>query len=130
VIQFMEKWTEALGTPAICPNISAWRRGVCGDLTGAFDFTSPVFGMPAPPDPGPPIGDATQYDPVPSTNAMPTQEPGAKRARPLPVQPNANRCGRRRERETAAAIGRGFRRVSCGSLSLPAGDLPQPSVGR
>jgi phospholipase C len=34
VIQFLEKWTAALGKPAVCPNISAWRRTVCGDLTG------------------------------------------------------------------------------------------------
>jgi phospholipase C len=36
VIQFLEKWTEAIGSPAICPNISAWRRSVCGDLTAAL----------------------------------------------------------------------------------------------
>ena len=57
VIQFLEKWTEALGKPAICPNISAWRRSVCGDLTGAFDFGHPVFGLPDLPDPGQPIGE-------------------------------------------------------------------------
>ena len=32
VIQFLERWTAATGKPAHCPNISAWRRGVCGDL--------------------------------------------------------------------------------------------------
>ena len=46
VIQFLEKWTAALGKPAISPNISAWRRKVCGDLTEAFDFASPVYGLP------------------------------------------------------------------------------------
>ncbi|HEX3491025.1 MAG TPA: phospholipase C, phosphocholine-specific [Streptosporangiaceae bacterium] len=94
VIQFLEKWTEALGTPAICPNISAWRRSVCGDLTGAFDFTRPVYGLPDLPDPGQPIGEPdNSYDPVPATNSMPPQEPGAKPARPLPFQPNANLDG-------------------------------------
>jgi phospholipase C len=94
VIQFLEKWTEALGTPAISPNISAWRRGVCGDLTGAFDFTAPVFGLPELPATtviGDPPGGA--YHPPVTTNAMPTQEPGTKRARALPYQPNANLDG-------------------------------------
>jgi phospholipase C len=94
VIQFLEKWTEALGAPAICPNISAWRRSVCGDLTSAFDFAHPVFGLPDLPDPGQPIGEPSNgYDPVPADNVMPAQEPGAKRARPLPYQPNANLDG-------------------------------------
>jgi phospholipase C len=94
VIQFLEKWTEALGKPAICPNISAWRRSVCGDLTSAFDFGNPVPGMPNLPSPGQPIGEPqSAYDPVPAGNTMPAQEPGIKRARPLPYQPNANLDG-------------------------------------
>jgi phospholipase C len=94
VIQFLEKWTEALGKPSICPNISAWRRSVCGDLTSAFDFKSPVYGLPDLPGPGQPIGEpSSSYHPVPATNVMPVQEPGAKRARPLPYQPNANLDG-------------------------------------
>jgi len=94
VIQFLEKWTEALGTPAICPNISGWRRSVCGDLTSAFDFANPVFGMPDLPDPGQPIGEPQQgYRPVPADNVMPVQEPGTRPARPLPCQPDANLDG-------------------------------------
>jgi phospholipase C len=94
VIQFLEKWTEALGTPAICPNVSAWRRSVCGDLTSAFDFTNPVYGMPHLPDPGRPIGEPPSgYNPVPADNMMPAQEPGTKPARPLPYQPSANLDG-------------------------------------
>jgi phospholipase C len=94
VIQFLEQWTTALGRPAICPNISTWRRSVCGDLTSALDFQHPVYGLPRLPDPGPPIGEpGTPYDPVPATNQMPAQEPGTKRARPLPYQPNANLDG-------------------------------------
>jgi phospholipase C len=94
VIQFVEKWTEALGRPAICPNISSWRRSVCGDLTGAFDFTSPVFGLPKLPKTsviGDPAGGS--YAPPVTTNAMPKQEPGTRRARPLPYQPGANLDG-------------------------------------
>jgi len=94
VIQFLEKWTDAHGTPAICPNISAWRRRTCGDLTGAFDFSAPVFGLPKLPRTtviGDPPGGS--YQPPVTTNAMPRQEPGTKRARPLPYQPNANLDG-------------------------------------
>jgi len=95
VIQLLEQWTTAIGTPAICPNISAWRRSVCGDLTGAFDFANPVFGLPRLPVPGQPIGDPPggSYHPVPVTNQMPSQEPGRRPARALPCQPNANLDG-------------------------------------
>jgi phospholipase C len=94
VIQLVEEWTAAIGTPAICPNISAWRRSVCGDLTDAFDFTSPVFGLPKLPATTV-IGDppAGSYSPPVTTNAMPKQEAGTKPARPLPYQPNANLDG-------------------------------------
>ena len=94
VIRFLEKWTDAHGTPAICPNISAWRRRTCGDLTGAFDFSAPVFGLPKLPRTtviGDPPGGS--YQPPVTTSAMPRQEPGTKRARPLPYQPNANLDG-------------------------------------
>lgn len=89
VIQFLEKWTTALGTPALCPNISSWRRQVCGDLTLAFDFDTPVYGLPKLPPTGV-LVPATEYDPQPGDNRKPTQEPGTRRARPLPVQPGAN----------------------------------------
>jgi phospholipase C len=89
VIQFLEQWTAAIGRPAQCQFISDWRRKVCGDLTGAFDFRSPVFGLPALPD-TPVIGLGLNSQPTPTTNAMPSQEPGHRRARPLPCQPNAN----------------------------------------
>ncbi|TNC20489.1 phosphocholine-specific phospholipase C [Amycolatopsis alkalitolerans] len=94
VIQFLEKWTMALGTPAICPNISDWRRSVCGDLTAALDFTSPVYGLPDLP-PVTVIGDPPggSYQPPATTNGMPAQEPGTRRARALPYQPNANLDG-------------------------------------
>jgi phospholipase C len=92
VIQFLEKWTAALGKPAISPNISAWRRQVCGDLTGAFDFKKPVYGLPGLPGTGPLVAE-TKYVPLPDDNTMPSQEPGTKPARPLPVQPNASLTG-------------------------------------
>jgi phospholipase C len=94
VIQLLEIWTTAIGTPAISPNISSWRRRVCSDLTNAFDFTAPVYGLPKLPATtviGDPPGGA--YNPPTTTNAMPKQEPGTKRARPLPNLPNANLDG-------------------------------------
>src|SRR6478609_6648785 len=56
VLRFLEKWTAALGKPATCPNISAWRRKVTGDLTSMFDFANPVYGMPVLPDTSQTIG--------------------------------------------------------------------------
>jgi phospholipase C len=92
VIQLLEKWTTALGAPAISPNISDWRRKVCGDLMAAFDFAAPVYGLPDLPDTGALIPEV-RYTPLPGDNTMPTQETGTKRARPLPYQPNANLAG-------------------------------------
>ena len=93
VIRFLETWTAALGTPAVCPNISAWRRQVCGDLTGAFDFTKPVYGLPSlPAAPGTTTQAAcnVMVNPSPGTNSMPTQESGTRSARALPYQPNGS----------------------------------------
>ena len=92
VLQFLEKWTGAFGKPAISPNISAWRRRVCGDLTDALDFSKPVYGLPPLPDLAP-IGEPESYSPPVTTNVLPAQEPGVKRARALPYQPNANLVG-------------------------------------
>ncbi|RVU19945.1 phospholipase C, phosphocholine-specific [Streptomyces antnestii] len=93
VLRFLETWTSALGTPATCPNISAWRRKVTGDLTGVFDFTRPVYGMPS----GLPATKVIGYstcgplpNPAPQDNALPAQEPGTRPARALPYQPNGN----------------------------------------
>ncbi|MEV6205931.1 phosphocholine-specific phospholipase C [Kitasatospora sp. NPDC051914] len=93
VLRFLEKWTAAIGRPATCPNISAWRRKVCGDLTGMFDFANPVYGMPALPNTDAVIGMAAcgpLPNPAPVDNKLPQQEPGTRPARALPYQPNAN----------------------------------------
>ena len=77
------------------PNISPWRRAVCGDLTAAFDFsrTDPAV----PPLPGtrgylPPDHDRhPDYVPVPpAQGALPAQEPGLRPARPLPYDLSAD----------------------------------------
>lgn len=75
------------------PNISAWRRAVCGDLTSAFDFAA------ASPDPRPALPDprvaarraaAIRHQINPdaprSDDSAPWQESGVRRARPLPYR--------------------------------------------
>lgn len=90
VLRFLETWTKAIGKPAVCRHISAWRREVCGDLTSAFDFSWPIFGMPALPAPRPTQLAAAGGTKIrPTTNRRPKQEPGASPARALPYQPNA-----------------------------------------
>ncbi|WP_406067234.1 phospholipase C, phosphocholine-specific [Streptomyces sp. NBC_01020] len=94
VLRFLETWTTALGTPATCPNISAWRRRVTGDLTGVFDFGAPVYGVPSGlPSTAKVIGidSCTSLpNPAPQTSALPAQESGTRPARAIPYQPNAN----------------------------------------
>jgi len=73
------------------PNISAWRRAICGDLTSAFDFSRAEAWSVSLPDA------AAQRDtaeeacrtlartvPPDATDAMAPQEPGTRPARPLP----------------------------------------------
>lgn len=70
------------------PNITPWRRAVCGDLTTAFDFRTPN-------DDIPPLPDTTAWHPrnhprdsyhpePPAEQTLPLQEPGLRPARPLP----------------------------------------------
>ena len=72
-------------------NITPWRRAVAGDLTSAFDFRSPnraLSTLPSTAAFAPP--DALRhpdYVPVPpTTQALPAQEPGVRRARALPYR--------------------------------------------
>ncbi|MGK5628781.1 phosphocholine-specific phospholipase C [Streptomyces sp. URMC 123] len=98
VVRFLETW---LGVPE--PNITAWRRRVTGDLTGAFDFRRGRR-APAPARPGaiPPFTGRWRPAP-PAEQRMPEQEPGTRPARPLPYQPDAH--GRLVERPAAGARG-------------------------
>ncbi|MET7280337.1 phosphocholine-specific phospholipase C [Kribbella sp. NPDC005582] len=84
VIRFMEK---RFGVHE--PNISPWRRAICGDLTSAFDFGT-ADSRPAP------LTDTSAYEPPdnerhpsyvpapPKVGAVPAQERGSRRTRPLP----------------------------------------------
>jgi phospholipase C len=85
------------GVPA--PNISAWRRSVCGDLTAAFDFVNPpdpsVPSLPATSLTDPAVAEQAVIDallgtgdegtvyPPPTSNAMPSQATVPVR-RPVP----------------------------------------------
>jgi len=84
IIRFMER---RFGVHE--PNISPWRRAVCGDLTSAFDFGRTAVKMPSLPGTGgytPP--DRNRHDDyvpeLPARPALPRQERGVRPARPLP----------------------------------------------
>ncbi|MER5764496.1 phospholipase C, phosphocholine-specific [Streptomyces sp. NPDC002082] len=87
VIRFMEK---RFGVQE--PNISPWRRAVCGDLTSAFDFTRadaapaalPSTAAYVPPD----KNRHSSYNPTPpATGTLPKQDAGAKPTRALGYAP-------------------------------------------
>ncbi|MFF3570783.1 phosphocholine-specific phospholipase C [Nocardia jiangxiensis] len=88
VLRFLEQWTGVRE-----PNISQWRRAVCGDLLSCFDFENPDTSIPSLPDAKAlrTEADRTQSKlPAPSPPAkqsVPHQDPGAVKARALPYQP-------------------------------------------
>ncbi|GAA3547470.1 phosphocholine-specific phospholipase C [Kribbella ginsengisoli] len=85
IIQFIEK---RFGVHS--PNVSDWRRTVCGDLTSAFDFTGSDSTKPSLPSTTaykPPASHTSppDYHPVPpKTGALPMQESGVRKARAIP----------------------------------------------
>jgi phospholipase C len=83
VIRFME---QRFGV--VEPNISAWRRSVCGDLTSAFDFSAPG-NAPALPKTGDVRGRIARSAAgiavaIPDRQAPTAQLPGQRPHRPLP----------------------------------------------
>ena len=71
------------------PNITPWRRAVCGDLTSTFDFQTPNGAVPRLPETRHYVEkvDLTARLPVPVVPMAPPiarQEPGQRPARPLP----------------------------------------------
>lgn len=87
IIRFMER---RFGVKE--PNISPWRRAICGDLTSAFDFrrtdTAPVA-LPSTDGYRPPDRNRhPDYVPVPpAVGSVPKQEPGSRPTRPLLYAP-------------------------------------------
>lgn len=90
LLRFLEVWTGVRE-----PNISAWRRKVCGDLTSTLDFRSVSVAFPSLPDSKAPadladIHGRTKPRAVPNGEvAPPHQESGARVLRPLPYQLSA-----------------------------------------
>lgn len=84
IIRLLEAWTGVQE-----PNISAWRRQVCGDLTSAFNFASPNASYPGLPSTATINCSGGITPSVPSPQSMPIQEAGTLPTRPLPYQPNA-----------------------------------------
>nr|WP_315425634.1 phospholipase C, phosphocholine-specific [uncultured Albidiferax sp.] len=88
VIRFMEARFGVME-----PNISAWRRAVCGDLTSAFNFTDPnntafFSNLPstlAAADRAAALPGRTTPA-LPGTTAMPVQEQGTRPSRALPYE--------------------------------------------
>jgi phospholipase C len=86
IIRFMER---RFGVRE--PNISAWRRRTCGDLTSAFDFAAQPRRVPHLPSPG---GSSAAellqkcaslpVPTVPKHQSLPKQEPGTRPRRRLP----------------------------------------------
>jgi phospholipase C len=77
------------------PRISPWRRAICGDLTGAFDFAQRNASVPSLPSTAayqPPDNQRhPDYSPVPpARGSLPSQEPGVRPARPLPYDLRAD----------------------------------------
>ncbi|WP_158751018.1 phosphocholine-specific phospholipase C [Acidobacterium sp. S8] len=70
------------------PNVNAWRRAICGDLTSAFDFTGAATSMSTQVSSKFSVPDvlASLHEPysVPAVQSMPQQEPGTRPARALP----------------------------------------------
>jgi phospholipase C len=85
VIRFLERWTGVQE-----PNISPWRRQVCGDLTSAFDFDRQGR-PPAVDQPGPVPPPIDRWHPgEPADQKPPRQESGRKNARALPYAPSVS----------------------------------------
>jgi phospholipase C len=130
VLRFLESVTGVQE-----PNISEWRRAVCGDLTSCFDFTRPDFSVPVLPDPQVLVEQADAAMtlppvevPAPGGQIMPTQEPGGARPhRPLPYRPWAD-----------IVVDRASGRVTCtlandGTVAFPFTVFPniaRPFAGR
>lgn len=94
--RFLEKWIKArFKRDVLAPNITPWRKTICGDLTSALNF-----GANYTPDPSVPVLPRTDdkvkvcsvTNPVgvPGNQVLLSQEPGAKVLQALPYQLNVS----------------------------------------
>ncbi len=91
LIRFIEARFADGNPDLIESNITPWRRAVAGDLTSAFNFRNPNARVVALPDTSaylPPNQDRypNYVPPVPANQALPAQEQGVRRARPVPYE--------------------------------------------
>ena len=89
LIRFIQKRFGTPQAPLHESNISAWRSAVCGDLTSAFNFSTPNSATVPLPSTAAyvPTDDLrhASYEPLPpAVQATPTQEPGTRPARASP----------------------------------------------
>jgi phospholipase C len=84
VLQFVERWSGVTE-----PNISAWRRQICGDLTSAFTFSTTTAAFPTTlPDTAALVAAANAEKSLPaatapSSSTLPAQETGDRPALPV-----------------------------------------------
>jgi phospholipase C len=102
VIRFLERWTGVEE-----PNISDWRRTVCGDLTSALDFDR----QGRPPrleEPGPVPAPIARWHPgAPADAVLPGQERGRRPLRALPYGPSVSALVDRQGRVELTLANRG-----------------------
>ena len=90
LIRFVQARFGTDAAPLTNPNITPWRKAVCGDLTSAFNFATPndaVVKLPSTAAYIPPNDDrqTVSYIPLPpAIQAMPVQEKGTRPARAVP----------------------------------------------
>jgi phospholipase C len=92
LIRFIEQRFAHEHPKLIEPNITKWRRAVCGDLTSIFDFANPNNAVVTLPSTGgyvPPDSKGHESLQVSLSNVLPgvpAQEPGLRPARALPYE--------------------------------------------
>jgi len=91
LIRFIERRFGPRHPDLLETNITAWRRAICGDLTSAFDFSTPSTTRVALPD-------TAAYEPLdherhpdyvpvpPAQQELPSQERGLRHSRALPYE--------------------------------------------
>ncbi len=95
LIRFVQARFGTTAAPLTDPNITPWRKAVCGDLTSAFNFATPndaTVSLPSTAAYIPPNNErqTVSYIPLPpAVQTMPVQEAGTRPARAVPYSINA-----------------------------------------
>ena len=134
IIRFMEKRFGVLE-----PNISPWRRSVCGDLTSAFDFDEPnphLGRLPSVAAYAVPQSDVASGKTfpnaalsVPAPGTMPVQENGPRLARALPYRLQADGKANNASRTFALTFGNAGSAGACFHVRSPDGSSAGGTTG-